>query len=409
MAMTTDADIPLLCGDCCIAIKGFTGKSYELVCVSESRLKSAMKYLPRDSKAKFTVAKHPIFDGVQNPRLRALLLVILGCDVYSGIVGVQAASLNTIIKNFNAKSEDELYVKLRGKLKYTKKLTDELIDTYIGALIYEPTNPVALEDQTTPIHRSYLFGPPDSLPEYLKEFAVDDDFVRQNIFAGPAIAKCKGVGERSHLFLQVEGAKICFKCSETVCQSCHGDVAGQAHCLSCLAGESVVPKTGTSDSKTIAEMRKELMADKFDGAKDLTVDEVEDVYEMMQHLKAYRQTGETVPYPIYKTSTMETSSRDAWQDITEIDFKGGGAFLAESALEQKYIPRTLKLFAELVKFENGKKTEWKKDHSIYEALPSMFIRFANNSRIDSGFRLLMRCVQHAFDIKHQIWIEIQPC
>ena len=178
MAMTADADIPILCGDCCIAIKGFTGKSFEIVCVSESMLKKAMEHLPSDSKAQFISAEFPIFDGVTNPQLRALLMIVLGCDVWSGMTGVLASSLHKMLTSWNAKSEDELISKLRGTLKYNSKLTDEVIDTYISALIYEPTNAAPQANQTDHTERAYLFGPPTSLPKYLEEFAIDDNFIQ---------------------------------------------------------------------------------------------------------------------------------------------------------------------------------------------------------------------------------------
>ena len=64
MVMSRDCDIPILSGDCCIAIKGFTKGQYELVSTSESTLKNAMTYLATKSKAKFVPAKHPFFDSV---------------------------------------------------------------------------------------------------------------------------------------------------------------------------------------------------------------------------------------------------------------------------------------------------------------------------------------------------------
>ena len=62
-------------------------------------------------------------------------------------------------------------------------------------------------------------------------------------------------------------------------------------------------------------------------------------------------------------------------------------------------PSILKLFAATVKFAspNEKHTEWKKDSAIYNAVPKILIGFASKSRVDSGHRLLGRCVRHAFD------------
>ena len=36
---------------------------------------------------------------------------------------------------------------------------------------------------------------------------------------------------------------------------------------------------------------------------------------------------------------------------------------------------------------------------MYKALPALFIKFADGSRGDSGYCLLMRCIRHAFDSK----------
>ena len=121
---------------------------------------------------------------------------------------------------------------------------------------------------------------------------------------------------------------------------------------------------------------------------------------MMKHLQQYRIHAEApVPYPLYATSEMDADSTARWEDILEIDFKGGGAFLAEPELDSKHVPSVMKLFVEFVRFHEGKKTEWKKGHAVYDALPALFITFADKSRLDSGFRLLARCARHAFDTR----------
>lgn len=399
MVMSRDADIPILCGDDCIEIKEFTGGKFEIVCTSESTLESAMKYLPKETKARLIKAECPLFDGIKSPRLRALMMLILGCDVYGpGMTGIKAKRLVTLIESFKATSEDDLYQKLFYKFKTTNKLDDIVIDTYIDALLYEPTNSMPNNvDEENPA-RTYLFGPPTTLPKYLEEFAVDDDFKANSIFPGPEMTTCKGVGGSTHPFLSSDGVKQCAKCEHDVCQYCHEDINKEPYCLACYATESVVPQSGGAGSKSIAQMRSELIADNFDGAKDLDSDEVEDVYEMMTHLQKLRTEQQSnVEYPLYATSEMDGEVATKWEDIIEIDFKEGGAFLAEPNLGAKNIPGVLDLFASLVRFEEGKKTEWIKDPAIYDALPSLFVKFASGSRVDSGYRLLMRCVRHAFD------------
>lgn len=399
MVMSRDADLPILCGDDCIEIKEFTGKKFEIVCTSKDTLERAMTYLPKETNAKLIDAECPLFDGVKSPRLRALMMVILGCDVYGpGMKGVKAKKLVPLIESFKATSEEDLYQKLFCKFKTTNKLSDIVINTYIDALLYEPTNAMPNNiDEENPA-KTYLFGPPTNLPEYLKEFAVDEEFKANSIFPGPEIATCKGVGGSTHPFLSSDGVKKCIKCEHDVCQYCQEDIIKETYCLSCYATESVVPQSGGVGSKSIAQMRKELVDDNFDGAKDLASDEVEDVYEMMIHLRNIRTGHQTnVEYPLYATSEMDGEVATEWEDLIEIDFKDGGAFLAEPDLGVKNIPGVLELFASLVRFEEGKKTEWIKDPAIYDALPSLFIKFASGSRVDSGYRLLMRCVRHAFD------------
>ena len=78
MAMTKDTDIPILAGDCGMVLNEFTKNKYQIVGTSELTLKSAMSMLPPKSGAQFKPAMKPIFDGIQCPRLRALMMVILG-------------------------------------------------------------------------------------------------------------------------------------------------------------------------------------------------------------------------------------------------------------------------------------------------------------------------------------------
>jgi len=135
MVQTRDVDIPIICGGDCIAISKFTTKKFELTCTSKSTLEDAMKHLPKKHKAKLVEAKCPVFDGIETPRLRALMMIILGCDVYGqGMKGTKASKLATLISTYNTTSEQQLYANLFEKLKTTNKLSPEVIDTYIDAV-----------------------------------------------------------------------------------------------------------------------------------------------------------------------------------------------------------------------------------------------------------------------------------
>jgi len=182
-----------------------------------------------------------------------------------------------------------------------------------------------------------------------------------------------------------------------VCTQCNEKIEKTPYCLGCYATKSIVPESGCPNSKSIAEIRQALVDDNFDGAKNLDSDEVEDAFEMIEYLRKYREMEKSVPFPLYNTAEMDADVSSKWEELIEIDLKEGGSFIAEPELDMKHIPGVLHLFAALVTFESGKKTEWIKDPAVYESLPYLFINFAIKSRIDSGYWLLMRCVRHAFD------------
>ncbi|KAL3771525.1 hypothetical protein ACHAWU_003700 [Discostella pseudostelligera] len=220
MVMTKDSDIPIIAGDDCISIKSFTKGKYEIVSTSESTLKHAMSYLPEASKQRvqFNAAANPVFDGVSNVRLRALIMLVLGCDVYiPGMKAVKGMSALRFVHSEKRACEDELFASLHQKFMEANKLSKQEVDTYIDAIIYEPTNHarVLVESPTEPsccIERTYLFERPTSLPRYLEQYSIDDKFKTDSIFDGPATLTCKGVGERKHLFLAHEGHDACHNC-----------------------------------------------------------------------------------------------------------------------------------------------------------------------------------------------------
>ena len=198
MAMTSDADIPCLSGDCCIAVKDFTtdGK-IQLVCTSETTLKNAMEYLSEDAEKRitYTPAKHPIFENVSDMKVRAVMVLFLGCDVYvKGLLGAGAKTLDdTISINYPAFTKQCPHASLLAYLKkylYTKidSFDNDTVHTYIRALLYEPTN---MADSP----RTYLGGvPPTKLPAYLKEFAHESQK-----FSTVQLSHCARVWDAPHI------------------------------------------------------------------------------------------------------------------------------------------------------------------------------------------------------------------
>jgi hypothetical protein len=220
MVASDDADISIISGDDCVSWKKYTGPdgTLEIVSTSLKTLQEYQSYLSPESRARTNIveAKFPLFDGVTDRKLRALLSLYLGCDVYvGGLYGVGPPKLQKIIDEEFPEHQQEdpsstLFSFLKLRLCNSVEGFDEdVVDTLIQGLICEPTNVAPTTDdgrvddeEQTPM-KTYLDGnPPQRLPKYLAQFAQEGV---TTVFDGPAIATCKGVGIRSHTFLHADG------------------------------------------------------------------------------------------------------------------------------------------------------------------------------------------------------------
>jgi hypothetical protein len=238
MVLSTDTDIPLFTGDSCISIKGFSKKNFDLVSTSKSALECMMNYVGAESKVQVIPAEHPIFEGICDDRLRSLMMVLVGCDVFPcGVKNVGIPTLAKIVRKFRTTSstlaynEAALFEYLLEVLKKEFKPTliqeatevsreeaeavadgeaEEIALTLVDALVYEPTNKVEM-----PL--SYLGGvEPKELFKYCVEFAAPTTQIKQ----GPVVLKCKGIGGKDHNFLAACGHGKCTKCGHVVCTYC---------------------------------------------------------------------------------------------------------------------------------------------------------------------------------------------
>lgn len=107
MTLTADCDIPILAGDCSITVNSFTEGKWEIASACEATLMKSMKCCVKKSKAEFHKASLPIFDGVKSPRLRASMMVIVGCDVHGpDMTGVKVPKLAKLIETSHAPNEE---------------------------------------------------------------------------------------------------------------------------------------------------------------------------------------------------------------------------------------------------------------------------------------------------------------
>ena len=243
-------------------------------------------------------------------------------------------------------------------------------------------------DPTYLVHRR-------TLPKYLYQFSIDDEFLANNIVDGPGISLCKGVDDRSHRFLTDEGCKSCAHCGELSCVHCCGTTDdGKLYCLPCYATNAHIPLTGCDESKTIAEMRQELKDRfNFDHVDQLLLDEVEGAYDKMEFVRAYKNREEQIPFPVYCSSQIDHPTQ--WTTIANVELQYGAAFLSQPEITSDHIPGILQLFGSLVTYETATQSGWMK--KISETMPAVLVKFASSCRLGCGYRLLARCARHALD------------
>ena len=409
MVMSTDGDIPILVGDHCIAMKEFTKDgSITLVSTSLATLQSARSHLTSvPDEFPITPAKHPLFEGIDNRKVRALIALFLGCDVFpAGLKQMKMDNLSRLInegfpsyKSAHPHRNTTLLAYLRFYLYHKIPNFDrDTVNAYIKALVHEPSNE-SIQSSNADEHvksRTYLLGrPPRRLPKYLAEFAGPDTV----IYDGPNIAECSGVIGSPHKFLSADGFHNCTECNHIVCQHCIGSMEGNVYCLQCYAQMSLVPLAG-EDSGMPVNMMREQLAEKYDvdNVDELTMDEVEELYAMCEiERERSNNSHSAVTFPLHPS--QEIDNPEHWTTILKVNLACGGVFLADPELDPTYIPGILTFMSSLVYFKACAQTDDSKTPPIFHSIPALFIDFANNSRVDSGYRILSRMIRHALDSK----------
>jgi hypothetical protein len=148
--------------------------------------------------------------------------------------------------------------------------------------------------------------------------------------------------------------------------------------------------------RQVEEKRKELKERfKMDDVDKMSFDEVEEAYEKAV-LALSNHQHHKIKYPLHPTAELKEPT--AWKYLFDLEFCKGGSFISDPDPDvRNNLPALLNLLASCVSYEKKKHTDWVKDPTVYDALPANIIGFAMGSRIDSGYRLLERCVRHAHD------------
>ena len=178
------------------------------------------------------------------------------------------------------------------------------------ALMFEPANELDVSESSSPI---FVHRAPESFPEYLKEFGVGTTIITTKTIDQEIC--CGSKKERKHIFATGEPTTKCSKCTATVCTLCIGKPIVVAdgrvgdYCVPCLCGitfndgEDPPERTRTI---SIGDMRLALKKENVHDAGDLSIVEVEDLYNTLVVGQFNKIAGvETIIYPLLSTASFD--------------------------------------------------------------------------------------------------------
>ena len=225
-----------------------------------------------DKRIDGNIPKYPVFSGVKDPMVRALVGMIVGCDACpGGVEGSGPAVASELLQKHAGKTGAALHDALASDILKMKGCTIKEKDAIMclaESILFETT-----------YGGGYIHG---TSPAVLGKFLEDFKSEGTEIIDGPAIESCKGCMGTSHSFLAAEGVYDCVECNAKLCRFCHmvENVAevpnGQDRvlCLECM-GDSVVGGDGTDQQ----EMREFLSSKGVDVPVSATYMQVLKLFE----------------------------------------------------------------------------------------------------------------------------------
>ena len=410
IVLASDSDLAALAGQRCLAIKqGYKfnikkGEFHNATIFSgfEGTIDEVLIHSPAGGATK-AGAKYPLWDKQDDPKIRAIVAVGVGCDVFDGGVhGVGPSQMAKILEK-TKNSYDELMDELVAahiKTARIKKFANSnasvepeevksMLECFAEAFLNEPIS-------TNQNEIKYLYGEPVEFPKYIEAFALGSWC---KMIDGPPIAICHGPGSGQHRLLAYEGLATCTVCQKVeMCKSCsfvlphNNDYA----CVDCHAAELAVPLATLRTAKLTNEIEKELQEEfgfqmkknEFDAA------EIQDMYEALMEKPLYSKAELTtkVAYPLKATNFLQSLENVSEEKFALLD---GGRFVRARNLTPTNIASLVALLAELVTYDGVPSN--RKPHPVYTVVSKYMIECAENSRLYGGFRLLKRSIRHGMD------------
>ena len=179
VAFMNDTDLAAYAGKCCVGIADFRfakGATKNSIVIADASIfspsketiytaicRDALHFSPivksklaglKQRKVPFIIdAAQPLFDKVDDPRLRALYAVTAGCDVFpDGVYGLQASKILSVIKQQGGANFNQL-VQYFASVHQKKKMPgahleaiEAMILAYVDAFLFEPANATKDDD-----------------------------------------------------------------------------------------------------------------------------------------------------------------------------------------------------------------------------------------------------------------------
>lgn len=374
------------------SIKGcklYTGQQ-SVADLIEAILSPKLEHSPFDKRDKtFSGRKpgYPAFSGVDDPMVRALIALLVGCDACPGGVsqkGPKAAF--SLLKKHSNLSGEALHDKLAAEISSMRGavVKDKAAVLCLAkSFLYETTN------------NGYVHGqPPATLERYLAEFKAEDTV----LVDGPTTTICKGCSGTSHPFLEAEGTYTCEGCDECLCRFCYMTEAKIAVldgdrllCFECMRGALC----GMTEQEDESEMRAFLKEKGHTVPATASYVEVLSLFEKEEagELDIFEDDIRKVKYPLLPTSALHPSQSDL-ERVKEAPVHQIETLIVDESIPMEDVSGLIHILASLTKVKGRQKGN---KLSFRDVLPSNVISMAENARVHTGGRLCKRALRHAMD------------
>jgi hypothetical protein len=319
LILSADSDLAALLGGRCVSIKNFTFndrtkvKSIQAMGVFSAEYSTIQDIcgllgVPFNN---IILAKRPVFEGIYCMKVRCLIAVGIGCDVF--VNGVPRMTpkvmhklilkmkqqqkpesdyygiiMDTYLKNYviDVKKNHPLSVDLISQIEIDQFKV--MIDTFVDCMIYEPCNitngdgniSTVLFDRNQYINSNYI---PTSIHPYLESFARNDTCININrsVEDSEDLSVCIGPGNGLHYYMKKEGSNQCIDCQVVVCKTCTFLNATEIFCVNCFAASNFVSVGDLDASISTVEMVSTLNQQGYQISSSDPVEDIINIYDMV--------------------------------------------------------------------------------------------------------------------------------